>query len=148
MSVAVILVVDDDPMIRETMQQILETAGHTVVCAENGSRALHEFKARPPDLVITDIIMPEREGIETILELRRLRPDAPIVAISGASRSGNADYLEMARKFGANAILAKPFEADELVAVVNRVLSTPDTKVEAMSCRQRGTAPRSHLDED
>jgi CheY-like chemotaxis protein len=119
---ASILVIDDDAIVRETVQQILENAGYEVTCAENGERGLEAFRARRPDAVVTDIIMPEREGIGTMLEMRREWPDAPIVAISGGGRLANADYLKMARNLGANAVLAKPFEPEELIEAVARCL--------------------------
>jgi CheY-like chemotaxis protein len=118
-----ILVIDDDAAVRETLRQVLESAGHAVTCAEDGERGLEAFETARPDLVITDIIMPEREGIATILELRRRRPDRPIVAISGGGRTGGTDFLTMARRLGADAALPKPFELEELLDTVARCLA-------------------------
>jgi CheY-like chemotaxis protein len=118
-----ILVIDDDAAVRETVQQILETAGYGVTCAEDGERGLEVFRAHRPDLVVTDLMMPKREGIETMLMVRRELTDAPIIVISGGARLVNYDYLELARALGANAVLAKPFEPDELIEAVVSCLS-------------------------
>ncbi len=113
-----VLVIDDDRMVRETVKIILESAGHTVVLASNGREGLKTFAADTPDIVITDILMPEKEGIETIAELRRLKPDLPIVAISGGGRIGNMNFLKLAESFGANHTLTKPFEPEEILRLV------------------------------
>src|SRR5579872_6774863 len=81
-----VLVIDDDPVARVTMRAILEDQGYTVTCAANGKLGLNAFRMRRPDLVVTDIIMPEKEGIETILELRAVWPQGPIIAVSGGGR--------------------------------------------------------------
>ena len=111
---AKILVIDDDPMVRDTVIQILEDKGHQVVSAEDGRRGVALFRSQRPNLVITDIIMPEQEGIQTILEIRRLEPKAKIIAISGGGRMGNADFLAIARRLGADHGLTKPFDPEEL----------------------------------
>ncbi|MCH8237326.1 MAG: response regulator [Proteobacteria bacterium] len=77
----------------------------------------------PFDLVITDIIMPEKEGVETIVELKQLHPSLKIIAISGGGRTRNMDFLKLAKQFGADSILAKPFSEDELMEHVNACLS-------------------------
>ena len=115
---AKILVIDDDVIVRETITQILEDLGHVVVIAEDGKAGVAAFRADRPDLVITDIIMPEQEGIQTITEIRRLAPDAKIIAISGGGRIGNTDFLRIARHIGANDVIAKPFDPDDLGARV------------------------------
>lgn len=119
---ASILVIDDDAIVRRTLQEILESEGHRVSCAENGRHGLVAFGRQRPDLVITDIIMPDQEGIETIVHLRKIWPKGPIIAISGGGRIGNVDFLQMAERIGADAILAKPFEPEELLALVARCL--------------------------
>jgi DNA-binding NtrC family response regulator len=126
---ASILVIDDDAIVRETVQYILESVGYEVTCAENGERGLEAFRARRPDVVVTDIIMPDREGIGMIIEMRREWPGGPIVAISGGGRLANADYLKMAGKLGANSILAKPFEPEDLIEAVGRCLRGQRTAV-------------------
>lgn len=119
---AKILVIDDDALVRETIIQILEDRGYTVVSAEDGEHGLAAFRAEQPDLVITDIIMPEKEGIQTIAQMRGERPDTKIIAISGGGRIGNIDFLKIARHLGAMDILPKPFDPDELVSRVGRCL--------------------------
>jgi DNA-binding NtrC family response regulator len=115
-----ILVIDDDVIVRETIIQILEDQGYQVVGAEDGRRGLAAFRSERPDLVITDIIMPEKEGIQTITEIRRERPDAKIIAISGGGRIGNTDFLKIAQKLGATDIISKPFDPDDFLNRVDR----------------------------
>lgn len=118
-----ILVIDDDTAVREVIREMLSYEGHDVTIAENGREAIRVLAQATFDLVITDLIMPEQEGIETITAIRQRDPDIPIVAISGGGRLGPGDYLETARYMGADATLAKPFGRQELVAVVGRLLS-------------------------
>lgn len=118
-----ILVVDDDDLVRAMMCQSLRKAGHTTAEANNGDSALKALESGPrPDLVIMDIIMPEKEGFETIIELRKQMPDMKILAVSGGGRAGELRFLSFAEKLGASATLPKPFGARELVAVVEQVL--------------------------
>jgi DNA-binding response OmpR family regulator len=114
-----ILVIDDEAALRRLVARILRAEGHAVREAPNGREGLRLFREARPDLVITDIVMPDQEGIETILELRREEPDFPILAISGG---GEGIYLRMAAGVGATETLAKPFGADELVAAVEKLL--------------------------
>lgn len=118
-----ILVVDDEELARFTLREILEGAGHEVVEATNGNEALANQKAHPFDLIITDIIMPEKEGVETIIELKRDYPNLKIIAISGGGRTRNLDFLNLAEEFGADKILPKPFSEQELLERVNECLS-------------------------
>jgi CheY-like chemotaxis protein len=117
-----ILLIDDDPSVRQVVSEMLRQAGHAVTIAENGRVAVERLKGQTFDLVITDLIMPEQEGIETIAEIRRRDPHMPIVAISGGGRLGPGDYLETARYLGADATLAKPFGRQELIATVDALL--------------------------
>ena len=109
-----ILLVDDDDLSRGTIHQMLERAGHRVVSTPNGSEALDLFRADRPDLVITDLIMPDTDGLELIQELRKADTQVRILAISGGGRVNANEYLTVARKFGAAGILAKPFSNQEL----------------------------------
>jgi CheY-like chemotaxis protein len=111
-----ILVIDDDHLVRYTLSKILSSNGYEVVTASDGKRGMAVLRAEHPDVVITDIIMPEQEGIDTIIQIRRERPAIKIIAISGGGRIRNIDFLEMAQSLGANGVLAKPFEADELLS--------------------------------
>lgn len=117
-----ILIIDDEAGVRDSVRQILETAGHRVNDAANGVAGLQRFKADRPDLVITDIIMPDMEGIETIRAIRALAPDCPVLAMSGGGRLGNVDFLSVAGRLGADDTLQKPFEIDELLGKVAALL--------------------------
>jgi DNA-binding response OmpR family regulator len=123
---AEILVVDDEPQMRRLLVRILSGAGHRVREAENGQDGIRQFRRVRPVLVITDIVMPDMEGIEMIRELRREAPAIPILAISGA---GPPLYLRAATDLGASAALAKPFDAAELLAVVGRLLERSREKL-------------------
>lgn len=113
-----ILVIDDEELVRLTIRSSLEPHGHEVIEAENGVVGLRLFAESDPDLVICDIIMPDKEGIETIAELRRDNPDLPILAISGGGRINKLSYLEIAGQLGANAILPKPFRPKAIIEKV------------------------------
>jgi len=120
-----ILVIDDDHAVRLTIQVILECEGHEVVLAADGEHGMRAVTSTSPQLIFTDIIMPNKDGLETIMQIRAHDATTPIIAMSGGGRVGNADFLKMAVKLGANEILAKPFERQELVDAVRRLLS-PD----------------------
>ncbi|HKT18215.1 MAG TPA: response regulator [Stellaceae bacterium] len=117
-----ILIIDDNDAVRSTMARILDLAGYETVTAGDGNEGLARMRAERPDLIITDIIMPEKEGIETIRSILAEQPDAKIVAVSGGGRHGTLDFLSAARKLGAAEVLQKPFEPDELVTSVARCL--------------------------
>lgn len=118
-----ILLVDDHAEFLAVQKEILEDAGHTVVEANDGHKALAAVEAGGIDLVITDIIMPRKEGIETIMELRKRHPLLKVIAMSGGGRVGAMSYLEIAEKLGALHTLEKPFNAAALLAAVKMVLS-------------------------
>jgi CheY-like chemotaxis protein len=118
-----VLVVDDEPVVREVIVEMVADAGHTVLSAEDGNEALRLFREHSIDLVITDLIMPAREGLETILELKRLDPDVRIIAMSGGGRGAFGDYLEMALHLGAHCALAKPLTRQALQDAVDGVLA-------------------------
>lgn len=117
-----ILVIDDDPAIVRTIRKILERADHEVLEAEDGKKGLELARRERPDLIITDLIMPEVEGIETIQTLRAEFPDAKIIAVSGGGAMGPDSYLIDAEILGADRAMAKPFSPGELVAVVEELL--------------------------
>ena len=118
-----VLVIDDDAAVRSVLKQILTAAGHEVMIATDGRTGLEAFQQNRPDAVITDIIMPNKEGIETIKSLRTIDPKVPIVAISGGGRSANLDFLPVALKYGANRALAKPFTRTDLLEALKGALS-------------------------
>ena len=117
-----ILLIDDDAMLREMFKQGLEKYGHRVFLAADGDAGLAAQKSTVFDLVITDLIMPGKEGIETIMELRRRSPRLKIIAMSGGGQGTARNYLELAGKLGANRTLTKPFAFPELSATIAEVL--------------------------
>ena len=117
-----ILLVEDDLQVRSFLKALLTRAGYDVREAGNGAEALRACGELPPDLVITDLIMPEKEGLETIIELRRDYPGVRIIAISGGGRNPPQDYLTVAERFGARRTLSKPFSSDEILRAVDEVL--------------------------
>jgi two-component system chemotaxis response regulator CheY len=118
-----ILVIDDDPLVRHTIMRILKHQGYEVLVAEDGARGIKIFRAHQPELVITDIIMPEQEGLETIRQITSEYPACKVIAISGGGRIGNFDFLDIAGKLGASIILQKPFDPAELLKCVTNCLS-------------------------
>jgi len=116
-----ILIIDDDDGIRHILRRALEDAGYAVSEAADGAAGLKRFREAKADLVITDIIMPEREGMETIMTLRKESPDTAIIAVSGGG-CGGADYLAVAVKLGAVRVFRKPFSLAGVVGAVREVL--------------------------
>ena len=114
-----ILVVDDDELARFTIREILTMAGHEITEAEDGDEAIKSQKATPFDLIVTDIIMPSADGLEVIRDILRQDPEARIIAISGGGRLPAQTYLGHARKFGATAVLPKPFPPEQLLSLVD-----------------------------
>ena len=113
-----ILVIDDEASLRLLIRRILEASGHQIVEAADGRTGLAAFQTQPFDAVVTDIVMPETEGAETILALRKLDKNVRIVAISGGGSLMSLDLLKLARSLGADATLPKPFSAEELLGCV------------------------------
>lgn len=120
-----VLVIDDDDLYRPMLRLSLEEMGHEVTEAVNGRAGLAAYRSAPAELVITDLVMPDMEGIETIIELRKLNPELKIIAISGGGRGKAGDYLQLATKLGARFTLAKPFELEDFAAAVGGVLAAP-----------------------
>lgn len=117
-----ILVLDDEQAITAVMRQILEQAGHQVLLAPNGKVAMKLCDAHPVDLVITDIWMPEQDGLETIIQLRRWSTAPKILAMSGGGRYGLIEFLKMAQQLGADRTLCKPFSQQDLLDAVHGLL--------------------------
>ena len=113
-----ILIVDDDEAFRQVLSANLRDVGYETQTADNGRTALRLCRQQSFDLVITDLVMPEKEGLETIIELRRHWPEVMFIAISGDSRMDPGDYLPMARQLGANNTLAKPFTGEDILKLV------------------------------
>lgn len=118
---AAILIIDDDAQMRRLLREALLRAGHTVQEAADGQQALHCVSDQVPDLVITDLVMPEQEGIETIRYLHSHHPALPIIAISGGGRLGPQNYLPIAAEIGAARCYAKPFRVGEIIDSVREL---------------------------
>ena len=123
-----ILVIDDDHHILIMVKKMLERVGFEVDLASNGNEGLALFKKIPVDMVITDIIMPEKEGLETIREMKKLRSDLKIIAMSGGGKITADNYLETAKIFGASRTLGKPFSQKQLVSSVQELLNESSGK--------------------
>lgn len=117
-----ILLVDDEPMIREGLKMALEMEGHRAFTAADGNEAIRMVEESKPQLIITDIIMPESDGIEVICTVKESNPDIKILAISGGGRISANDHLRIARQLGATGVLAKPFSTEELICEINKLM--------------------------
>lgn len=126
-----ILVIEDDRAMCDTIRLMLEQRGHSIQTASEGSRAMRWLELQRFDLVITDMLMPGQEGVETIRMMRRRFAGLPILAISGGGQTGFRDALEAARLMGAHGTLSKPFEMHELFATVDALLSPPPGRASA-----------------
>lgn len=115
-----ILVIDDEADTRTLLEDWLASAGHQVVSASDGKEGMKQFRATPPDLVITDLFMPNQDGVETIRELHRDFPDVPLIAMSGNVIA--EPLLLVASRLGATEVLYKPFYTHELLSAVERAL--------------------------
>jgi CheY-like chemotaxis protein len=118
-----VLVIDDEAPVRKMLRHMLERAGYTVIEAKDGGMGMRLYHEHPTDLIITDILMPGKEGVETILQLRKLYPQVKIIAISGGGRMNKHDLLTTVEHLGAVRTLAKPFERQELLTTVQEVLA-------------------------
>jgi len=120
-----ILVIDDESLIRSTVVTILNREGFSVEEASDGQAGIAMFHKSQPDLVITDIFMPNRDGIEIVMELKRSSPRTKIIAMTGGGQTRMMEIASAAKLLGADHILHKPFESESLVAAVNAALGTP-----------------------
>jgi DNA-binding response OmpR family regulator len=118
-----ILIVEDNRELREMLKESLTRKRFTVQEAENGKDAIIHFKPGVTDLVVTDLIMPEEDGLKVIMTLRGIKPSLKIIAISGGGKAGPANYLNMAKALGADAIYYKPFSVNEMIGKIEELLS-------------------------
>lgn len=118
-----ILVIDDDETIRSVFKRFLDGKGYEVVVAGDGRQGLRLLEEAPVDLVITDIMMPETDGLEVVMAIRGKEANVPVVAISGGMHAMPMDFLPMAKKFGACDVLYKPVELDDLLGAVEKALA-------------------------
>jgi CheY-like chemotaxis protein len=130
-----ILVVDDDPTIRTIASELLRSAGHEVMEAADGDEALRALRTAPADLVVLDMLMPNRDGLETIMEVRRSYPGVRILAISSGGSLGVGDLLATARIFGADETLPKPLSFTTFAATVDRLLESPSVASSPFAAR-------------
>ncbi len=119
-----IIVVEDDVSFRNVLVQMLKNSGYFVQQAGDGDQALEICCEFDPDIVITDIIMPNKEGLETIQDLMAIKPGIKIIAMSGGGKYGPYSYLPLALKLGAKAVLEKPFMRNEMIEVIEKVLNS------------------------
>ncbi len=120
-----ILVVDDEPEVRALFCEVLRNAGHIVAEAHDGGRALEMVSSAKPDLVVLDIFMPGRDGVEVLIALRQSNPEVRIVTCSGGGQARIFDFLEMTRKLGADLALLKPILPDEFLRHIEDCLASP-----------------------
>jgi len=122
---ASILVIEDDALIRQFLLEALTRQGYAVRVAIHGIEGLRFYRAEPADLVLTDLVMPEQDGLSTIMELRQIAPTVRIIAMSGGMVQNPQLYLQLAEKLGADRVLRKPFLLQDLLALVTEVLALP-----------------------
>lgn len=118
-----ILVIDDDAQFRSMIRTLLERQDYDVLEAPDGEAGIKLFEGQGADLIVTDIVMPNKEGLETIMELRRKVPRPKIIAVSGGGRIGPESYLQLAEKFGAVKVFSKPFDLKAFLQAVKESLS-------------------------
>jgi len=117
-----ILIIDDEEAMRDMLYQIIEGEGYEIVTACDGDKGIKLHRKTPFDLIITDIVMPGKEGLETIMELKRHFPNLKIIAISGGGRIKPDNYLAMTKELGADKIFMKPFDIDDFLETVREIM--------------------------
>ena len=122
-----ILLIEDDNDLRATIARLLQSHEHTVLEAPDGEKGLRIYQRNAIDLVITDIFMPEKEGLQTIIELKRAHPALKIIAISGGGRHGKLEYLKHAKYLGADRTIEKPVDYEVLLDAIAKVLGDKTT---------------------
>ena len=123
-----ILVVDDDAALRDTIAHFLDTCGHEVLQAQNGNEAMSMLESADADVVVMDILMPEKEGISTIVDIRKRASDIKIIAISGGGKFNRFDLLKAAEELGADYALAKPFEFEDLEKAIAACFASSESQ--------------------
>lgn len=120
-----VVLVEDVVALQQNLTILLTRNGHVVRAAANGHEALRLVAEQTPDLLVTDLFMPEKDGIETIREIRRLHPQLRMIAMSGGIRGDQDVFLQMAQRLGVNATISKPFSIQDFQATVEKVLNEP-----------------------
>jgi CheY-like chemotaxis protein len=118
-----ILIVEDDKDLREMLKTSLSKRKYTVLEASDGKEAILRFKPGITDLVITDLIMPDEDGLKVIMKIKQIKPEIKIIAISGGGKAGPGNYLNIARALGADLVLSKPFSLNDLVSKIDSLLN-------------------------
>jgi CheY-like chemotaxis protein len=119
---SVILIIEDDKELREMIKTALIRKDHVVLEAENGKEALIHFKPSVTDLVITDLIMPDEDGLKVIMKIREMKRGIKVIAISGGGKAGPGSYLNLAKALGADAVYSKPFSINDLILKIEDLL--------------------------
>ncbi len=117
-----ILIIDDETQIRLMLRKLLESEGYTVTEASDGKEGMKRYHENPANLIITDLIMPEKEGIETIMELKKKHPDIKIIAMSGGGKNLSGGYLQLAKKMGAMKTFEKPIRKEALLEAISNLI--------------------------
>ena len=124
----VILLIEDEKEMREMLKSALVKKNYTVIEAENGKEAILHFKPFVTDIVVTDLIMPEEDGLKAIMKIREMKPGIKIIAYSGGGKAGPGNYLNMAKTLGVDVILSKPFSVCEMTSKIEEMLITEQTE--------------------
>jgi YesN/AraC family two-component response regulator len=127
---ALILIIDDEPQIRSMLKLMLERDGHEVAEAPDGVEGIKIHRQNPADLIITDLIMPNKDGIGMIIELKKEYPNVKIIAMSGGGLNKPEGYLKGAKKLGAACTLTKPIDRDEMLKAIKDVLRSPSAQMD------------------
>jgi len=126
-----ILIIDDEPDVRDFLEAALSRSGYQTQAVSNGREGVHHCRREAVDLVITDLIMPEKEGLETIIELRREHPGLPVIAISGGDIDQSQSYLKAAELLGAERVFGKPISPKQLLEAVRELVGPAPSDPEA-----------------
>lgn len=124
-----ILIVEDDNELREMLSLSLTRHKFTVIEAANGKDAIMHFKPSLTDLIVTDLIMPEEDGLKVIMKLKELKPSLKVIAISGGGKAGPGSYLNLARLLGADAVFSKPFSVNELILKIKELCESLNQQI-------------------
>ena len=127
---ALILIIDDEPQIRSMLKLMLERDGYEVAEAPDGIEGIRIYRQKPADLIITDLIMPNKDGIGMIIDLKKEFPNVKIIAMSGGGLNKPEGYLKGAKKLGAACTLTKPIDRDEMLKAIKDVLQSPSSEID------------------